>query len=153
LSSFSLKSALGSASQVKCPFPHKQVSQHLNNADGYLPAFLLFLSLSFSPFSHLRPDGLLTEMESQAQLSPCKNLAPRLPKRRDSGHQSKCLQAAFGVNHNRGAPVADGLLEEEVNGIGDQQKRQRQRHAHYRQPFTRVQFPGSRFPANLDANQ
>jgi len=45
-----------------------------------LPAFLLFLSLSFSPFSHfthLQPDELLTEMEYQAQLPSRRNVAPR----------------------------------------------------------------------------
>jgi len=47
------------------------------------------------------------------------------------------------------APVAKGLLEK-ANAIGDsRKKRQRQKHAHLRQQFTRAEFPGGRFPAKF----
>ena len=45
--------------------------------------------------------------------------------------------------------VAEGLPEE-ANAITDsRKKRQRQKHAHNWQPFTRAQFPGGRFPAKF----
>jgi len=47
-----------------------------------------------------------------------------------------------------GAPVAEGLPEE-TNGIGDSKKRQRQKHAHNWQQFTRAQLLGDRFPAKF----
>ena len=48
-----------------------------------------------------------------------------------------------------GAPEAEGLPEE-ANGIGDsRKKRQRQKHAHNGQQFTRAPFLGGRFPAKF----
>ena len=48
-----------------------------------------------------------------------------------------------------GAPVAEGLPEE-TNGTWDsRKKRQRQKHAHHWQQFTRALFPGGRFPAKF----
>ena len=38
-----------------------------------------------------------------------------------------------------GAPVAEGLPEE-TNAIGTQEKRQRKKHTHHWQQFTRAQF-------------
>ena len=48
-----------------------------------------------------------------------------------------------------GAPEAEGLPEK-ANGIGDsRKKRQRQKHAHNGQQFTRAPFLGGRFPAKF----
>jgi len=44
-----------------------------------------------------------------------------------------------------GAPVA-GVLTEKTQ---EKKKRQRQKHAHHWQQFTRAQFPGDRFPAKF----
>ena len=108
-------------------------------------------SLSFSPFfhfTHLQPERLRKEMESQAQLS----LAPRRQAFKTSifpsgvvpGHQPTCLPNS---NYNRGSASGNG---------GDhrhwrlrKKKRQRQKHAHNWQQFTRAQFPGGRVPAKF----
>ena len=79
---------------------------------------LLYFS-PFSHFTHLQPDGLPTEMESQAQLSPRQNVAPKrkpsklIPKRRDVWAPANVSteQHLHGVNYNKGALVADGLPE------------------------------------------
>ena len=126
-----------------------------------LPAFLLFLSLSFSPFSHfthLQPDELLTEMEYQAQLSPRRNVAPRRQAFTETYSQAAlclCLPSSICMESStiEGVPVAESLPEE-ANGIGDsKQKRQRRKHAHRWQHFTRAPFQAVDSRQNLDANQ
>ena len=66
------------------------------------------------------------------------------------GHQPTCLPNSICMESTtiEGAPVAEGLPEE--TNVGDsRKKRQRQKHAHHWQQFTRAQFPGGRFPAKF----
>ena len=106
----------------------------------------LFLSLSFSPFSHFIH---LEEIESQAQLSqqhsPCQNLASRrhtklIPKRRDvrAPAYMSADQLLHGVNYNRGSASGRGTSGGELRHWRlKKKKRQRQKHAHHWQQFTR----------------
>jgi len=69
------------------------------------------------------------------------------PKRRGTwAPNSICMESTT----TEGAPVAEGLPEE-TNGIGNsrKKKRQRQKHAHNWQGFTRAEFPGGWFPAKF----
>jgi len=66
-----------------------------------------------------------------------------------SGHQPTLPPNSIYMDSTttEGTPV---LRPEEVNDIGDsREKRQRQRHAHHWQQFTRAEFPGGRFLAKF----
>ena len=124
-----------------------------------LPSFFSSPSLSFSAFSnftHLQPDGLLTEMESQAQLlqqHPPSSLSAAKPSNLfPSGEHGRCLclPNSIRVNYNRGStssiePCRYWKLKKE--------KRQRRKHAPHGQQFRRDSWltVGSR--QNLDTNQ
>ena len=128
-----------------------------------LPAFLLSsLSLSFSPFSHFnhpQPEGLRKEMESQAQPSQQhRSQTPSLqnfnsPKRRGAWAPAYLRvyteKHLYGDNYNRGSASGRGPTGGDQRHWRLKKKRQRQKHAHYWQQFTRAQFPGGRFPAKF----
>ena len=111
-------------------------------------------SLYFSPFSrftHLEPYGLRSLKLGRTATAPCHNLAPgsRKPSKQFptdggvvSGHQ-----LTLSYHYNRGSASVRGPIG------GDQRnwrrKRQRQKHTHLWQQFTRAQIPGSRFPAKF----
>ena len=88
-------------------------------------------------------------MESQAQLS----LAPRLQAFKISIFQAAWYlgtkQYLHGVNYNRGSASGRGPTGGDQRHWRLKKKRQRQKHAHHQQQFTRAQFPGGRFPAKF----
>ena len=118
-------------------------------------SFLSSPSLSFSPFihfTHLQPDGLLTEKEYQAKFSqqrrpPCR--VPRLLK-------AWCLDTRLRVYANRiRSQVQQGerqrrrAYRRRPTELETQEKRQRRKHAPHGQQFRRAQLPECRFPAKF----
>ena len=127
-----------------------------------LPPFLPILPLH-SPSTRwsTNRDGI----SSSTRHSIIQNFAPRrqtfkrIPKWRDvspaymSTEKYLHMESTTCNYTTKGAPVADGLSEES-NAIGDsRKKRQRQKHAHHRQQFTRAQLQAVDYGENLDANQ
>ena len=92
-----------------------------------LPSFFSSPSLSFSAFSnftHLQPDGLLTEMESQAQLlqqhPPSSLSGAKSSNLFPSGEHGGllCLPNSIRVNYNRGSTSGIG-----PTGIGNSRRK------------------------------
>ena len=120
-----------------------------------LPSFFSSPSLSFSAFSHfthLQPDGLLTEMESQAQLlqqHPPSSLSGAKPSNLfPSGEHGRCLCLPNSIRvdykqreHQWHRAHQHWKLKKE--------KRQRRKHAPHGQQFRRAQLPECRFPAKF----
>jgi len=116
------------------------------------PAFLLFLFLPlFLPILplHSSSNRWNTNRNGVSTLTAYQTPDARLqnPSSVVSRHQrtyvsnSICMESST----TEGAPVVEGLPEE-VKSIGKKKKRQRRKHAHHRQQFTRAQFPDGQFP-------
>ena len=122
-----------------------------------LAAFLPFLSLCFSPFSHfthLQPDGLLMDVESQVQLSDLVKSsltdAKSLQNIFSSGNSLLIYRTAFAWSQLQYRKRQwQRAYRSRPPALETQAKRQRQKHAQHWQLLTRAQFPGGRFPAKF----
>ena len=125
----------------------------------FLPAFL-FLSLS-SPHSHTSLTFNQCRWSTNrngvsSSLSNRRSQTPRLQNLFPSGvvsvGTSLCVyRIAFAWSQRtiEGVPVAESLREK-ANRIGDsRKKRQRRKHAHLWQQFTRARFPVGQFPVKF----
>ena len=117
-----------------------------------LPSSLaLPLFSPFSHFTHLRTTKRngVSKPNCHSNVASCQT--PNLQNFQAAWHQPTCPPNSICIESTtrEGAPVAEGLPEK-TNGIGDsRKKRQRQKHAHHQQQFTRAQFPGGQFPAKF----
>jgi len=124
-----------------------------------------FRSPSLSPHS---PSSIYTlnwrdyEKKWSLKLNRHSNIAPKRqafktsnysPKRRGAWAPAYLRvyteQHLYGDNYNRGSASGRGPTGGDKRHWRLKKKRQRQKHAHYWQQFTRAQFPGGRFPAKF----
>jgi len=112
-----------------------------------LPASFLSSPSPFSHSTHLQPDGLQTEMESQDQMTrqhpPCK---PR-SQTPNFAQAVWCPGATAYVSTWSQIQQRERQWQRAYSIENSRKKRPRQKHAHHQQQLTRAPSPGGRFPA------